>query len=382
MFVKSYIAKEMPEAMERIRKDLGPDAVLLSSRQIKGKGFLGMFGKKLVEVTVAYEPAPGKTIIPERRAERLETPQASDKKPAQGAAQTDGKEKLFSELVRQKSDALLEAAKKPPSERKQAGTAVACPDELYERLLEREVYIGLAKSIAEQTGDIISKYDDDPFEVAENIVVDMIGAPGCIKLKKYRMNILMLLGPTGVGKTTTIVKLAGQFALEQGLKVGFINTDTYRVAAQEQLKTYAEIMELPICTIYAPDEMEQALLTLQDRDVVLIDTAGKCAGDQEYHDEIEAYIRQSGADEVLLAVGASMGYGASREMISHYCFLKDYKLIITKLDEVSAWGSILNIVSLAKRPIAYVTTGQNVPYDIAEPDAKRIAKNLLGSMGL
>ena len=111
----------------------------------------------------------------------------------------------------------------------------------------------------------------------------------------------MLLGPTGVGKTTTIVKLAGQFALEQGLKVGFINTDTYRVGAQEQLKTYAEIMELPICTIYSPDEMEQALLTLQDRDVVLIDTAGKCAGDQEYHDEIEAYIRQSGADEVLLA---------------------------------------------------------------------------------
>ena len=77
-----------------------------------------------------------------------------------------------------------------------------------------------------------------------------------------------------------------------------------------------------------------------------------------------------------------MGYGASREMISHYCFLKNYKLIITKLDEVSAWGSILNIATLAKRPIAYVTTGQNVPYDIAEPDAKHIAKNLLGSTGL
>jgi flagellar biosynthesis protein FlhF len=262
MFVKSYIAKEMPEAMERIRKELGPDAVLLSSRQIKGKGFFGMFGKKLVEVTVAYEPTPGKTIIPERRAERLESSQAGDKKPAQGAAQTDGKEK-FSELVQQKSDAFAEAAKKAPSERKQAGKATACPENLYNRLLEREMHISLAKSIAEQTGDIISKYDDDPFEVAENIIMDMIGAPGCIKLKKYRMNILMLLGPTGVGKTTTIVKLAGQFALEQGLKVGFINTDTYRVAAQEQLKTYAEIMELPISQSIRRMRWSKRLLTLQ-----------------------------------------------------------------------------------------------------------------------
>lgn len=381
MFVKSYIAKEMPEAMERIRKELGPDAVLLSSRQIKGKGFLGMFGKKLVEVTVAYEPAPGKTIIPERRAERLEPTPTGDKKSLHGAAQTDGKEK-FSDLVQQKNDELTEAVKKSPSERKLAEKTAACPEKLYNRLLDREVHISLAKSIAEQTGDIVSKYDDDPFDIAENIVIDMIGEPGCIKLKKYRMNILMLLGPTGVGKTTTIVKLAGQFALEQGLKVGFINTDTYRVAAQEQLKTYAEIMELPICTVYSPDEMEQALLTLQDRDVVLIDTAGKCAADQEYHEDIEAYIRQSGADEVLLAVSASMGYGASKELISHYSFLKDYKLIITKLDEVTAWGSVLNIASLAKRPIAYVTNGQNVPYDIAEPDAKRIANNLLGSASL
>ncbi len=240
------------------------------------------------------------------------------------------------------------------------------------------MFVGVAKKIAAQTQEITAKFNDDPEQVAYSLVQDIVGEPAVIKLKKYRMNIIMLLGPTGVGKTTTIVKLAGLFTVNQGLKVGFINTDTYRVAAQEQLKAYAEIMELPICTVYSPEDIEDALVKMQDRDVVLIDTAGKSPADKRYRADIEAYIHHSGADELLLCVSASMGYGASRELINHYSFLSNYKLVITKLDEVSAWGSMLNIASLAKQPIAYITTGQNVPFDISMPDTKLVAKNLLG----
>ncbi len=382
MFVKSYIAKEMPEAIERIRKELGPDAVILSNRQIRGKGFAGFFGKKLIEVTVAYEPAPGRSIIPERKAEHMPAlvPPAEKKSaPDQQAAPDNGRmDQLYDQLAQIKGAVQSISDKKAP-ERKSPGKFTPEAEEMLNRLTEREVHSALAKKIVNQMQEIIARFDDDPKKVAESLVLDMLGEPAVIKLKKYRMNILMLLGPTGVGKTTTIVKLAGMYALDQGLKVGFINTDTYRVAAQEQLRTYADIMGLPICTIYSPDQMETALLTLQDRDVVLIDTAGKCAADKKYREEIETYIRQSGADDILLAVSASMSYSACRELISNYSFLKNYKLIITKLDEVSAWGSVLNIATLAKGPIAFVTTGQNVPYDIAAPDAKKMAKNVLGS---
>lgn len=393
MFVKSYIANEMPEAMERIRKELGPDAMILSNRQIRGKGLKGLFGKKLVEVTVAYEPIPGKAMIPERKAyeqPRLApvpnppAPSAQKKPPAavipavaaaQALAQA---EKKFQVAELPVPKPVAGPDQKPLLDRRSGVKLSPGAEAIGNRLMEREVFVGVAKKIAAQTHEITSKFSDDPEQVAYSLVQDMLGEPAAIKLKKYRMNIIMLLGPTGVGKTTTIVKLAGLFTINHGLKVGFINTDTYRVAAQEQLKAYAEIMELPICTVYSPEDVEDALVKMQDRDVVLIDTAGKSPVDKRYREDIEAYIRHSGADELLLCVSASMGYGASRELINHYSFLSGYKLIVTKLDEISAWGSVLNISSLAKQPIAFITTGQNVPFDISIPDTKLVAKNLLG----
>ncbi len=391
MFVKSYIANEMPEAMERIRKELGPDAMILSNRQIRGKGLKGFFGKKLVEVTVAYEPIPGKAIIPERKAyeqprpapnppappvQKTSSPTAMPAAAAQALAQAEKKFQISDSTPAPKPAAGTE--QKPALDRRSGVKLSSGAEAIGNRLMECEVFVGVAKKIAAQTHEITTKFNDDPMQVASSLIQDMMGEPATIKLKKYRMNIIMLLGPTGVGKTTTIVKLAGLFTINHGLKVGFINTDTYRVAAQEQLKAYAEIMELPICTVYSPEDLEDALVKMQDRDVVLIDTAGKSPVDKRYREDIEAYIHHSGADELLVCVSASMGYGASRELINHYSFLSGYKLIVTKLDEVSAWGSVLNISSLAKQPIAFITTGQNVPFDISIPDTKLVAKNLLG----
>jgi len=382
MFVKSYIAKDLPEAMDRIRRELGPDAMILSNRQIREKGLKGLWGKKLVEVTVAFEPVASKPVQPERRPpERAPVSAAPAAAPARRPAQE------FSRQLAQKKQEL--GGKTPPKpdastpetkaahDRRSAAKLSAEAEAVGNLLMEREVFVSVAQKIAQKTEEIISKFDDDAGQVACSLIADMLGEPAVIKLKKYRMNIIMLLGPTGVGKTTTIVKLAGLYTINQGLKVGFINTDTYRVAAQEQLKAYAEIMELPCYTVYSPEDMEAALVAMQDRDVVLIDTAGKSPADKKYKKDVEAYIHQSAADEILLCVSASMGYGASRELIEHYSFLQDYKLVITKLDEVSAWGSVLNISSLAKKPIAYLTAGQNVPFDISVPDSNLVAKNLL-----
>jgi len=371
MFVKNYIAKEMPEAIERIRKELGPDAVILSSRQIRSKGLAGLFGRKLVEVTVAYEPNPAKSIIPERMAQK---PQEQAAKPEPKEEPIEDNSKLYNQLASVKEAMhTFKPNSEPAPSNEQLPQALL---ELENTLTEREVNPAHAKKLLAQIKDITERFTDDPKKVAENLIIDLLKEPAQVKLKKYRMNILMLLGPTGVGKTTTIVKLAGLYTLEQGLKVGFINADTYRVAAKEQLNTYAEIMGLPIRTIYTPDEMEEALLSMQDRDVVLIDTAGKNPADKKYRKEVQDYLKL-GIDEVFLAVSAAMSFGACRQLIEQYSFLKEYKLIITKLDEVEAWGNVLNISSLSQKPIAFVTNGQNVPYDISTPNPKAIAKNLL-----
>ncbi len=405
MFVKSYIVKDMSEAMEKIRRELGPEAVILSTREIKPKGIAGWFKKKPIEVTVAYEPAPGRSIIPEKSA--LREPVQAAKKPAapetaqksapaqaqktappaaeKAAAPEVQDEEPFKQLYERlgeiKGVVSGVAEKISTPEKKPAQKLSAEITQIYETLVEHDVHFTVARKIARQTQEISARVGEEPLRVAQSLIAETLGESAAIRLKKYRMNVVMLVGPTGVGKTTTLVKLAGLFTIDQNLKVGLINTDTYRVAAQEQIKTYAEIMDLPLHTLYSPEETEDALKALDDRDVVLLDTAGKSMADKEYAKEIEAYVNQSGADEVLLTVSASMGYSACKAFLEQFAFLKDAKLVVTKLDEVVSWGSVLNIAYLAQRPVAYVTMGQNVPYDIERFDVKKAVENILESPG-
>lgn len=415
MFVKSYIVKDMSEAMEKIRRELGPDAVILSSRELKRKGVSSWFKKPMIEVMVAYEPASDRRIVPEKSArtaqpEKKPAPQIKPQegapkpaaraeervRPAQfeklappstpaAAAQEDAEnlKELYERLSEIKGVVTDVAekintpapAKKPPQQLSAEVTRI------YETLVERDVHYSVARKLARQTQELASRAGEDPRRVAQSLIVETLGEGAAIRLKKYRMNVIALVGPTGVGKTTTLVKLAGLFTIDQNLKVGLINTDTYRVAAQEQIRTYAEIMDIPLHTLYGPDEMEHALSEFEDRDVVLIDTAGKSMANKEYVKEVEEYVSQSGADEVLLTVSASMGYSACKSFFEQFAFLKNAKLVVTKLDEVVSWGNVLNIAYLAQRPVAYVTMGQNVPYDIERFDVRKAVENILESMG-
>jgi flagellar biosynthesis protein FlhF len=199
-----------------------------------------------------------------------------------------------------------------------------------------------------------------------------------IRIRPYRQNVLFFVGPTGAGKTTTLVKLAGMLALEHKLRVGFVNMDTYRVGAMEHLRIYADIMNIPVHTAYSAADLTLALSQMADRDVVLVDTAGKATGDEGYRQELAEWVKTARADEVFLVLSVATGHRALREIVRNYAFLPDYKLIMTKLDEVDAWGSVLHIRELAGKPLAYVTVGQNVPDDIRPVDTKRIADNIVG----
>ncbi|MEL7608374.1 MAG: flagellar biosynthesis protein FlhF [Bacillota bacterium] len=371
--MKRYIVKDMPEAMEKIRRELGSDAMILSSKSVRRKGLMGYFSKRLLEVMAAYEPPSSKA----NRAEQKPVEEPKAEAPERTEVGSKKIDQLSSQLEELKNAVEVFTEKIVTVDRQTTLKYTPPVMQIYHRLIQTDVREDLARRIAAETQQIITRTSGSAGSVANDLLADILGEPATIKLKKYKRNIIMLVGPTGVGKTTTLVKLAGLYAIDQGLKVGFINADTFRVAAKEQLSMYSEIMEIPLCTVYSPEEMEKALLAMQDRDVVLVDTAGKSTSSNEYRKEIEQYVQACETDEVLLAISASMSSSACKELISNYSFLGNYKIIITKVDEVSAWGNMINIAEFAKMPLAFVTMGQNVPYDIERPDVTKIAKRVL-----
>jgi flagellar biosynthesis protein FlhF len=207
----------------------------------------------------------------------------------------------------------------------------------------------------------------------------MMGQPYVIKPDKKKTQYIFFLGSTGVGKTTTIAKIASKLKLEQGADVALVTADTYRIAAVEQLKTYANILSVPLKVIYSPDELGAMKEELDEHDICLVDTAGRSHKNKEQVEDIRKLIEQIPiADrQVYLVLNAGTKYRDLMEIASVYAELTDFSIIFTKLDETSFSGIMLNMKMKTKCPLSYVTWGQNVPDDIGEVDAQKVAKELL-----
>lgn len=387
MFVKRFVAKDMQEALKKISAEFGPDAVILQNKSIRKKGVAGLLSKKVVEVVAAYEPARNrkKSAKPAAAQESVRQSRGANE-PQPAAAQADavkepGDEKasLLSKQMDELKEAVADFSNKIRIANRET-TLTFSPDilSLYNALMQRDVQEELSKEIAVQAQDVQSRRNFATGEVAQQLIADRLGDPMPLKLKKFSQNVLLFVGPTGAGKTTTLAKLAGMLKFKEGLDVALINMDTYRIGAMEQIKIYSEIMDIPLKTAYNPEELKEALRTLGDKDVVLIDTAGKSVRDEETRNDLSLIAQTAHADEVFLVLSVSTGYNACREIVSSYSFIPDYKLIITKLDEVGSWGNVLNITDFAKKSLSYVTAGQNVPDDISKADIERLADNIAG----
>jgi flagellar biosynthesis protein FlhF len=210
-----------------------------------------------------------------------------------------------------------------------------------------------------------------------SILKDILGQPVYFQHTKYRQRVIMLVGPTGVGKTTTLVKMASFMAVKDRLNVGIINTDVYRVAAQEHLKAYSEILNTTLKTIYKPEEIKEALREMDKMDVILIDTAGKLSKDQAYQDELKCLMEVGDIDEIYLTISASTSEKVLRSVIKDYEFLKDFRVIVTKMDEVLSRGILFFIAKVSRRPLSYITTGQNVPDDIMQVNPDEVIDSIL-----
>ena len=276
---------------------------------------------------------------------------------------------LINKVMVNKGNLVEEADK--PNESEEEKTSVNL-DSLKEKLKDLDIDEQFCDDILKSASD----YKDDDLDKTE-ILRDIFERDILVTNKGLKGKVV-LVGPTGVGKTTTIAKLAGRLALVEKKKVGLITIDTYRIGAIEQLKTYAEIMNIPFKVVITIKEMEDAIESMSDCDVVLIDTTGRSSKNTMQISELRAFVQKAEPDYVNMVISATTKNKDIKSILKGYSELEYGSVIITKLDETTVYGSIYNISRHANKPVSFITTGQNVPDDIKVSTKEELTRFILG----
>jgi len=249
------------------------------------------------------------------------------------------------------------------------------------RLIEKGVEKHIAKMVVERAASSISvdnvHNSRKLISAIRKTMGAMIKTAGPITCKKGKTKIIALVGPTGVGKTTTLAKLAANSKFIFNKKVALISADTYRMSAIEHLNTFAGIAHLPLSAVYSPDELKASLKAQQDKDLIFIDTAGRSPRDKKYIMELKEFMDCAQPDEIHLVIPANITYMDLLEAIRRFGVLDVNRVIITKTDETVSIGSILNISTEIDNPVSYITNGQTIPDDIELAKGDRLARLIL-----
>lgn len=400
MIIKKYTAKTENEAVEAAKRELGEGVVVMNVKNVKKKGFLAFLKPPLVEVTVALEEESEKytaavsainSVIASSQSREAEQAKGAVPAPAETAV------KKESSAIEEKLDSLqllLEQQLQKPEEDKEEKEAKAEePKEetetdkfmklLHRTMLDNEVDEKYAGEIIEEIGEL--NKPNLPFDYAlANIYQKMIlkfGKPNGVTPARNGIKLVFFIGPTGVGKTTTIAKIASKFRVDEKKKVALLTADTYRIAAAEQLRTYANILEVPFRVIYTVEELEKAMEDFRDYDYLLVDTAGHSHQNTTQKDNMSDFIHavdDKVEKEVYLVLSATTKYRDLISIADSYKEMADFKLIFTKLDETTTLGNLLNLRLYTGASLSYVTYGQNVPDDIEDFNPQKTVKRLLG----
>jgi len=404
MKLKRYEAKTEDEAVAQIREELGETALILSVRTIHPTGFFWFLKKTKIEVTAAYDhDEPEEPAISNK-----DGPEMVDMDTGPDLALERDK-LLFDQMAKSKKISeqqarieSLETELKSMTNKLTVSSFKQKPEKVYDNRLMQIFYDTLASQnvmpeiASEILDEIISKGGniEGDINTAVKLVYNKIlqilskatdDKPIAAKSETGSSRTVMLMGPTGVGKTTTIAKLSSNYILQDNCSVGLITADTYRIAAVEQLKTYADILGIEVGVVYEPQELsEQLNKMLNFNDIIIIDTAGRSHKNRENFDELKLMI--SAVDHVnmekYLVLSMTSKIEDMLDIIEKFSEMCEFRLILTKLDETSSYGSILNICYKTGIKVDYLTTGQNVPDDIERMAPEKIAKALLGMEGV
>jgi flagellar biosynthesis protein FlhF len=387
MEVKTYRARTMQEALTMVRRELGPDAAVLHTRQLERRRLFGLLaGPTEIEVT-ASEGVNVPTRIPLVESEPARPPQRALGRPNRPApppaAEPDA---MAEEMKGQISD--LQAMVRQLCRQTQRGHDHDLPDALFRLftdLIEADLNEDLARELVERVRTEASGSElADPVLVkarVARIIESRIAVTGPLAVRPASRRLVALVGPTGVGKTTTIAKLAASYRLHQKRQVGLITVDTYRIAAVEQLRTYADIIDLPMQVVSSPREMREAVRRMDHLELVLVDTAGRSPKDDVRIRELRAFLTEAGADEIHLVLSSVANLRTLQQTAERFASVGTTALILTKLDEATGLGNVLPLLESCKMPLSYLTNGQNVPDDIEVADPRRIARQILAREG-
>lgn len=375
---RTYRAKSMKDALTRVRRDLGGDAVILAAREVRRRRLFGLGARSVVEVT-ATDRMPSETTATSAAAGRS-TPSVSAPIASSPALQAQFGEELS------RLHMMVETLSRHGRIDHLLPDLPAELVPVYSQLIEADIPEVLTRRLVRHIAEGLEPDqfgDDEAIRVAlREAVAQCIPVAPPISPVVGARRVVALVGPTGVGKTTTVAKLAANFKLAHGARVGLITVDTYRIAAVEQLRTYAEIIDLPLAVVNDPSEMARALDELGAVDLVFIDTAGRSPRDEVKIRELAEFLRQARPDEIHLVLSAVAGQRSLKAAVDRFAAVQVDRLILTKLDEADSLGGILGVLGLSGRPVSYLTTGQAVPDDIEPADRMRLARLILNQEDL
>lgn len=383
------------------KQELGPEAIVTNVKKIVPRGLSRIFKSTTFEITAALDETPPKSELSRKESMKALFKDSPDiifdedggktpDKPVhdRGMADTAAIELKLNNLTTMIEKKMGENPAQAPAE---AGTSmqsveddknVSCIRLVYNQLIENEVDEKYVNQVIGEIEPNIKK--DAPVETIISAIYQKIvlklGKTEVLDIKPGKAKYVFFIGPTGVGKTTTIAKLASKLKLDKKLNVALLTADTYRIAAVEQLQTYANILNVPLKVVYNDDELRSAREELKGYDIVLVDTAGRSHRDKGQRDDIEKIINAIPEEEreIFLVLSVTTKYRDLVAITEAYSEITDYRLIFTKLDETAYLGNIFNIKLLTGAPLSYATFGQQVPNDISRIDAQTIAKQLLG----
>ena len=359
MRIRKFLATSYTEALNKVKKELGEDALVLSTRSLD-LGTALREGKKFarVEITAAVEPSEKK-----EPAEMNGGSQNEEKAIFLKEDNLDLKTLIFSLLSR--------------TERAQTLGLKSHQLESYSCLVEGGVNERLASKIVENAGKENLEDNRDTETERQTIVKLMkrvLLCDGEIKLDESRTKKVVFVGPTGAGKTTTIAKLATDFALRKRKKVAMVSLDTYRIGAVDQLRIYGEIMGVPVETAGNPKELQGLVRKHADKDLLLIDTTGKSHRDKAYASQLRVMLDELGRVETQLVLSLTTQERIFQEALKQFSLLGVDRVLFTKMDEGMNFGSLFNFSLRTRIPFSYFTTGQRVPEDIEAATKDKVIK--------
>lgn len=416
MTINKFQGKTEEEAIAKAKQEFGENAVIMNVKEVKPKGLFRAFKNSTYEVTAAMEEKE-QFVNPKRALqntkklhdsinlsadEKIDIPKPEAKPDFRELIQKtmpnssrmqEPEEKKIEQRLDDLSNRIEESlARTPKGEKPEAENPVKekpSSEEfhfvriLYSTLLKNEVNEKYVNQILDEIEKFI-RPGNSVDVILSNVYQKLIlrfGQPKTIDLSGSKPKILFFVGPTGVGKTTTIVKIASKYKVEYDKKVAFITADTYRIAATEQLQVYANILDAQMAIAYSQAELNDSIAKFEDYDLVFVDTAGFSHKNEKQRNDMKTLlggVSEEYNKEVYLVLSATTKYMDLLDIVDSYREIADYKLIFTKLDETTTYGNLLNIKLYSGADLSYTTNGQNVPDDIEVFDTQKIVKKLLG----